>query len=75
MMRRNRRCGPCDHIRAHVSFYLPWGLLLGGGIASFLSLSPVWNKGAAYLVAASLLWFALSILARLGRRFASSHLH
>jgi hypothetical protein len=61
---RSRECEPCEHVRAHLGFYVPWSFMIAGGIASTLSLSSTWNKGSAYLVAASLLWFLVAYLRR-----------
>lgn len=54
----------------HVRIYMPWGFIIGGGIASAVSHLPVcavlrtseWDRGTAYAIAFGLFWLATSIV-------------
>ena len=48
--------------------YPAWAFLIGGGVMSTFSMSHMWDRAAAYLVALALLLFVADcILKRIGR--------
>ncbi len=64
-MKNEPGCGVCAAVRAHLAshlfFYIPWAVLVAGGIAAALpSPNPSWERGSAYLIAGALLWFVVS---------------
>ncbi|HZQ11433.1 MAG TPA: hypothetical protein VFB31_01340 [Pseudolabrys sp.] len=68
-MKSKQPCGLCAairaHLRAHFVFYIPWAILVAGGIAAAIPTSnEAWDRGSAYLIAFSLVWFVLAIFSR-----------
>ena len=55
----NSRHDPCALCR-FIGAYIPWALIVVGGIVSLLPVSSKWNEGAAYLVGLGLLILVLS---------------
>ena len=72
-----KSCGFCEFVAPHLFLYIPWGLLIGGGIASAaavsFSLSEGWNRGSAYVIAVGLLLLAFSTALQKVARHLHSH--
>jgi len=47
-----------------IGTYLPWALIIGGGVVATLPLPEAWDKGSAYLIAFALLVLAGSYILR-----------